>query len=522
MGNNDDVQLEVNDTLEYFKKSNFTNILESDEKILWSGHLFKVNINKKRQKREFILTNKNFYNLGSGENFFKKLIKMKFKRKISLKLIEFITYSEYSNNFIIHIPSEYDYYLSSPDRHTFLKYLFYALTNIGKTEIPFYQRKEIELFSFVKLENMKVNPNIENYKNLDHELINYESFCNFINEKKIILENNIKHTENYLNNEKISEDDFDIIKLLGKGAFGKVFLAEKKGTNELFALKVISKSSVIKKNTFEYLKNEKIIMQSVNHPFVLKLEYFFSNPEYVFFALKFKTGGELYKYLSKQSRFNESVVKFYACQILLGLEYIHSLNIIYRDLKPENILLDENGNAVLADFGISKVINSENNTKSFVGTPDYVAPEVILQKGHNRMVDIWAYGILLYELAYGNPPFYNKSQEIMLGNILKNDIIFNSSVTVSKELKDLIIKCTNKDPSLRIGTESTGDIKYHPFFKDVNWNKVVSKDIKAPIKPEEYERSIEVLNKDNNLLKKANKEKLKVIKDHDDKFEEFK
>lgn len=144
---------------------------------------------------------------------------------------------------------------------------------------------------------------------------------------------------------------------MGKGYFGKVFLVEKKDTKQLYALKVISKLDVIKRNFFESLTYEKKILEKVNNPFIVNLEFCFTNPSFIFFAMKFKQGGELYYHLRKKQRFTEKEAKFYACQILSGLAYLHSCKIMYRDLKPENILLDENGNACLADFGISKIMD---------------------------------------------------------------------------------------------------------------------------------------------------------------------
>lgn len=215
---------------------------------------------------------------------------------------------------------------------------------------------------------------------------------------------------------------------------------EKKDTKVLYALKVIPKIDIIKKNTFESLKNEKQIMMTVKHPFVVNLEYFFVSPSYVFFAMRFKQGGELYHHLRKMGRFSEDTARFYACQVLLGLEYLHSKKILYRDMKPENILLDEVGNASLADFGISKELEDSAKTKSFVGTPEYVAPEVILQKGYDKTIDIWCFGVLLFEMVFGHPPFHNKNHNALLSMILKSILIIPKDVKVSDELIDLLEK----------------------------------------------------------------------------------
>lgn len=237
---------------------------------------------------------------------------------------------------------------------------------------------------------------------------------------------------------KVNENSFEILKMLGKGFFGRVLLVEKKDNHQLYALKVISKMDIIKRNFFDNLKSEKKIMEQIKYPFVLNLDYCFSSPSFVFFAMKFQQGGELYHHLRKLLRFSEPVARFYACQILCGLIYLHSHNIAYRDMKPENILLDENGNCCLADFGISKIMEPASTTKSFIGTPEYVAPEVVLQKGHNKTVDIWCFGILLYEMVVGLPPFYSKNQNTMLNWIVHAEPVFPKLVPVSDELQDLI------------------------------------------------------------------------------------
>lgn len=205
------------------------------------------------------------------------------------------------------------------------------------------------------------------------------------------------------------------------------------------------------------------------------MEYCFASPSYIFFAMEFKQGGELYRHLKKLTKFPENVAKFYGAQILCGLSYLHKNNIMYRDMKPENILLDEDGNVALADFGISKIIEQTDLTKSFVGTPEYVAPEIILQKGHNKGVDIWCYGILLYEMIYGVPPFYNKNQNIMLNWIVTIDPFFPKMIEISADLKDLISKCLAKEPTNRLGYDCTDDIKNHAWFSDMNWDELEGK-----------------------------------------------
>ena len=200
----------------------------------------------------------------------------------------------------------------------------------------------------------------------------------------------------------------------------------------------MSKIDIVHKKFIENLKTEKEILLSLKSPFIVSMSYCFANPTQIFFAMPFIPGGELYYHLRKRTRFTEDVILFYACQILEGLCYLHSQNIAYRDLKPENILLDENGNIVLADFGISKILTDGSKTKSFVGTPEYVSPEIILEQGHDKSVDVWSFGILLYEMSIGLPPFYSKNKNEMLKWIVKANPKFPKSILLSDNLKDLI------------------------------------------------------------------------------------
>lgn len=216
-------------------------------------------------------------------------------------------------------------------------------------------------------------------------------------------------------------------------------MAIKRDTGVKYALKVISKLDMIEKNFIENLKNEREILTNLKNPFILSLEYCFASPTQIFFAMPYIAGGELYFHLRKRIRFNEETILFYACQILEGLVYLHANDIVYRDLKPENVLLNEDGNILLADFGISKRLKNDSKTKSFVGTPEYVSPEVIKEQGHGKAVDIWSFGILLYEMAVGLPPFYSKNKNQMLKWIIKARPKFPRSVQINDNLKDLII-----------------------------------------------------------------------------------
>ena len=226
----------------------------------------------------------------------------------------------------------------------------------------------------------------------------------------------------------ISLEAFHIIKVVGKGSFGKVFLVRHKATRQLYAMKVLKKDHIIKKNQVEHTKTERSVLSYIHHPYIVGLNMAFQTTDRLFFILDYCAGGELFFHLGKVGRFPEDRAKLYAAEITLALEYIHKKGIIYRDLKPENVLLDNDGNVRLTDFGLSKegVVDHSSGANSFCGTPEYIAPEVLLRQGHGRAVDWWSLGALLFEMICGLPPFYSKNRETMFQKIMTAELNFPS------------------------------------------------------------------------------------------------
>jgi serine/threonine protein kinase len=250
----------------------------------------------------------------------------------------------------------------------------------------------------------------------------------------------------------INLDSFDIIRVVGKGSFGKVFLVREKASSTLYAMKVLKKDYIIRKNQVEHTKTERNVLGYVHHPFIVGLNMAFQTADKLFFVLDYCAGGELFFHLGRLGRFPEVQARFYTAQITLAIEYVHSMDIIYRDLKPENVLLDHRGNVRLTDFGLSKegVTDHASGANSFCGTPEYIAPEVLLRQGHGRAVDWWSTGnplsplspdlllspfpplllstagALLYEMLSGLPPFYSRSREVMFEKIMKAELNFPS------------------------------------------------------------------------------------------------
>jgi uncharacterized membrane protein YgcG len=237
-----------------------------------------------------------------------------------------------------------------------------------------------------------------------------------------------KQTESPPTKKTINLDSFEIIRVVGKGSFGKVFLVREKASSTLYAMKVLKKDYIIRKNQVEHTKTERNVLGYVHHPFIVGLNMAFQTADKLFFVLDYCAGGELFFHLGRLGRFPEVQARFYTAQITLAIEYVHSMDIIYRDLKPENVLLDHRGNVRLTDFGLSKegVTDHASGANSFCGTPEYIAPEVLLRQGHGRAVDWWSTGALLYEMLSGLPPFYSRSREVMFEKIMKAELNFPS------------------------------------------------------------------------------------------------
>lgn len=283
----------------------------------------------------------------------------------------------------------------------------------------------------------------------------------------------------------INLDSFDIIKVVGKGSFGKVFLVRDKAKKTIHAMKVLKKDYIIKKNQVEHTKTERNVLGYVRHPYIVGLRMAFQTSDKLFFVLDYCNGGELFFHLGNAGRFPEDRTRFYAAQITLALEYVHSLGIVYRDLKPENVLLDSKGNIRLTDFGLSKegVKHHATGATSFCGTPEYIAPEVLLRQGHGRAVDWWSLGALTFEMLVSLPPFYSRSRETMFENIMKAELCFPPYV--SNLAKALLRHLLIRDPANRLGSgeNDAEEIKVHPFFKPIDWAMMATGNVTPPWTP---------------------------------------
>lgn len=284
-------------------------------------------------------------------------------------------------------------------------------------------------------------------------------------------------------NKALSIDDFDLLKVIGKGSFGKVMQVRKKDTGKIYALKSIRKAHIVNKMEVTHTLAEKFVLSRVNSPFIVPLKFAFQSSEKLYLVLSFINGGELFYHLQKARRFPLIRAKFYICELLSAIETLHSLNIVYRDLKPENILLDYQGHIALCDFGLCKInMKLDQKTNTFCGTPEYLAPELLLNKGYTRVVDFWTLGVLLYEMLTSLPPFYDEDVPTMYKKILEDPLIFPNDM--DPVTKDVIARLLNRDPTKRLGYHGVKEIKDHEFFKDIDWDKLNSKGYIPPYKPQ--------------------------------------
>lgn len=279
----------------------------------------------------------------------------------------------------------------------------------------------------------------------------------------------------------LSIDDFDLLKVIGKGSFGKVMQVIKKDTKQIYALKTLRKQHIISRMEVTHTLAERTVLARITNPFIVPLKFSFQSPEKLYLVLSFINGGELFWHLQKEGKFSMDRSRFYIAELLTALESLHELNVIYRDLKPENILLDYQGHIALCDFGLCKLNMSNNDkTNTFCGTPEYLAPELLLNQGYTRCVDWWTLGTLLYEMLTGLPPFYDDDVSTMYRKILQNPLKFPSFLE-NTDVQDLLIKLLQKDPSKRLNDAI--EIKNHSFFKDIDWNKLLHKNYLPPFKP---------------------------------------
>ena len=277
-------------------------------------------------------------------------------------------------------------------------------------------------------------------------------------------------------NEPVDFSSFAIMDEIGSGSFGIVYKAKKINTEELFAMKSLSKSMLQKQKQLKYAISECKIMRQLNHPFIVPMYYAFQTPKYLYFILELCPNGDLLGLIENKGRIEEAAAKFYLAEVILALEYLHGSGIIYRDLKPANVLIDSEFHVKLADFGLAKEkFNKVNPAMTMAGTPAYLPPEIVEKKGASFFSDVYGLGPLLYELLTGKTPYFDEDLDLLFQNIKTAKLSFPEYV--SQHARDFITSVMNKDPSKR---PQISQIKRHQLFRKFDWEAMLYKRIKPP------------------------------------------
>uniref|UniRef100_G3Q9I6 Protein kinase C n=1 Tax=Gasterosteus aculeatus aculeatus TaxID=481459 RepID=G3Q9I6_GASAC len=280
---------------------------------------------------------------------------------------------------------------------------------------------------------------------------------------------------------KFTVDDFVLHKMLGKGSFGKVFLAELKKSGEFYAVKALKKDVVLMDDDVECTMVERRVLSLAwENPFLTHLHCTFQTKENLFFVMEYLNGGDLMFHIQFSHKFDVHRTTFYAAEIICGLQFLHSKGIIYRDLKLDNVLLDSEGHIKIADFGMCKEnMQDESRTATFCGTPDYIAPEILLGQKYNSSVDWWSFGVLLYEMLIGQSPFHGRNEEELFQSIRTDNPAYPRWLT--RDAKDILIKLFVREPEGRLGVK--GNIRQHSFFSATDWAALEQRKVEPPFRP---------------------------------------
>ena len=334
-------------------------------------------------------------------------------------------------------------------------------------------------------EKKKPEGMLPNNKKDKHEILTVVQKNEDIDEEDNIDNDNTEETEQALNI-KVSYSDFQPLKLLGRGSFGEVLLVRLKATNKVYAMKILDKKVLKMKKQQIHTKTERDLMVKINSPFIVNIKTAFQDEANLYLVSEFMQGGDMFFHMHDGQIviFNNEKTRFYIMELVLALESLHKNNMVYRDLKPENILLDSKGHVKLTDFGLSKILEDEKD-KAFTlcGTPQYLAPEVLLRQGYDKAVDWWSLGCVMYEMLMGRLPFAIKRGMKLSMRIYERKMDFSKRITDSA--KDLVQKLLVINPKHRLGSGPNGteNVKNHPFFDGVDWDLAMKKQLKPPFIP---------------------------------------
>jgi len=285
--------------------------------------------------------------------------------------------------------------------------------------------------------------------------------------------------------------DFELLKVLGRGQFGKVMLVRRPATGEVLAMKVLKKSLFADPKEAERVLTERRIMAENRHPYVASLRYAFQTRHKVYLLTDFVAGGDLFTRIQRERHFSVDRTRLYAAELVSALAHLHSQGVVYRDLKPENILLDADGHLKLIDFGLSKYnVGPLRGASTFVGSPEYTSPEVLTSGEYGRMTDLWSLGMVIYECLTGLLPFYDRNRTSMYIKIVSGKLIFHPSIP--HDARRLLRGLLTRDPSRRLGARGFHEVEEHPFFAPIDWEKLLRRELRPAYVPRvEHEEDVQ-------------------------------
>lgn len=486
------MEQEFYDYLNWSKDKEILSII-GNETLYYSNKIQKINHYNISQERFLVLTDQALYNIQ----------KKKLKRKINYSEIRGITFTKLSSEFVVHgNEAEYDYYFQSPEKNILICLIAKFYEEKTNTPLKICEVPEKCLKNFVTGKKEKKKDFI--YSKMDENyLINTNSFIkeNIRTEKKLRLlskENLSDSDEDNPEKEKtviifskieiesvIKLEDFQIMKILGRGAFGKVYLAQYKPSKEYYAIKSIKKEALVDENQlYKNINDSKI--QNFDFPFLVGVNLCFTTDDRIYFVMSYIHGEDLYTSVRlNEQKFDENQVKFYAVIIGLTIDYLHKCGIILKDLRLDNIIIDKDGYLKITDFKMSQMLKINSNFILMKETSEFLAPEVISSNTVKKESDWWSYGIILYQLLYGIPPFYSNNDNNIKSQIIKNELRFPKNSNISEKAKNLLKLLLKKDPSERLGSSDGFDkIKKHKFFEDINIENILNKKVEPDYKPE--------------------------------------
>lgn len=475
--------------------------ITSKETLLFSDKVTKINRFGMQQDRNIVITGNAIYSLKEKS----------LQRRLEIAKLKGITTSKQSNEFVFHgNEEEYDYLYISPNKKKIIYLVEKAFEGLTGTELLFANLEIPHLKNVVtKKAEKKKNPKFSRMD--DSELSDIKEYirkeCHFARNNSSFLSDDELENPNPMAGKRMSiwdkvtndidiiegeeriidinsiklikceYEDLEFISVIGKGKYCITYLANLKETNKLFAVKIAFKSDLITNDFIYNLNTEKKILVSkkvtTGNNFIPQLKFIFQTPDRVFMGFPFYQGGDLYTYLLLHNTIPEKDVIQIVAQIVECIEKLHMYDIIYRNIKLENIMFDSKGFIKLVDFTKSFIMqNKEELATSFIGTDNYLAPEIIEGTGQTKAVDWWMLGVLTYELLFGKSPFESQYYERVYDLICFSEIHFSNDVSLSDDMKDFIQKLLEKNPEERLGAKGVDEIKKHPIFRDVDFNAI--------------------------------------------------